>query len=321
MNMTASMEAIKKGFRAGFMLCAHYGHLDDELPHVAAFANDVWALRFLRTLKLDLNKKNPGGITPLGVAAHHYSYDAVYFLAQEYPDKLDLLEAVAANDNPTMVRKLKMIKQDSNYGESLDSRVMKPTFFREIFLLLLLFLVVNSIPEFADLLWFNVVVMLQFATIIFMYSPVVHPPKRAINILAMMKPPTFPAGMEICPDCIQVKEESYEHCNKCGTCVKRFHEHTGSVCVYEGNQGRWYIKELLWLIIYWLIVGLYLECLEKLYTTTYLRHFEALELLFYNSSHYITGVPMYLMCYFWLIKKLLRVFTLTHMVLTGYTYQ
>jgi len=41
----------------------------------------------------------------------------------------------------------------------------------------------------------------------------------------------------------------------------------------------------------------------------------------YNSSHYLTGVPMYLVCYFWLLKKLLRVLTLTHMVVTGYTYQ
>jgi hypothetical protein len=30
---------------------------------------------------------------------------------------------------------------------------------------------------------------------------------------------------------------------------------------------------------------------------------------------------MYLVCYFWLIKKLLKVIALTHMILIGYTYQ
>lgn len=68
------MIALKRGFRYGFMLCVHYGHVDEELAHVAAFSNDEWALRFLRTLKVDLFKKNPGGITPMGVGAHHFSY-------------------------------------------------------------------------------------------------------------------------------------------------------------------------------------------------------------------------------------------------------
>lgn len=34
------------------MLCVHYGHIDEELPHVAAFVNDVWALRFLSAMKV-----------------------------------------------------------------------------------------------------------------------------------------------------------------------------------------------------------------------------------------------------------------------------
>lgn len=219
------------------------------------------------------------------------------------------------------MRKLKTIKWDSNYGESLDRRFMRPTFMKEVLSLLVLFFVVNSIPEFADLLWINIVMLLQFGVLGFMYQPVEHPPKRAVNILAMMKPPTFPSGIEYCPDCIQVKEEGYEHCEKCGVCVKRFHEHTGSVCIYEGNQGRWYIKEMLWLVIFWMIVGLLLTSMDKFFTTTYIRHFEAIELLLYNSSHYLTGVPFYLICYYWTIKKLLRVLMLTHMVLTGYTYQ
>lgn len=116
---------------------------------MAASVNDVWTLRFLRTLKVDLNKKNPGGITPLGVAAHNFGYDAAYFLANSYPEKLDLIEVVAANDNPSMVRKFKMIKQDYNYGVSVEKRVMKPTFIREVFALLSLFFIVNSLPEFA----------------------------------------------------------------------------------------------------------------------------------------------------------------------------
>lgn len=70
-----------------------------------------------------------------------------------------------------------------------------------------------------------------------------------------------------------------------------------------------------------MIVGLYLTSLDKLYTTTFIRHFEAIELLFHNSSHYLTGVPLYLFCYFWLIKKLLTMLCLTQMVVTGYTYQ
>jgi hypothetical protein len=110
--MTAAMDAVKRGFRAGFMLCAHYGHLDEELPHVAAFVNDVWTLRFLRTLKVDLYKKNPGGITPLGVASHHYSYDAAYYLATLEPAKMDIIEVVEATKSETMIRKLKVIKRD-----------------------------------------------------------------------------------------------------------------------------------------------------------------------------------------------------------------
>jgi nitrate reductase NapE component len=73
-------------------------------------------------------------------------------------------------------------------------------------MLLILFFLMNSIPEFNDLTVLNVIIVVQFGLLIWMYSPVTHPPKRAINILNMMKPPTFPAGMEICPDCIQVKE-------------------------------------------------------------------------------------------------------------------
>jgi hypothetical protein len=30
---------------------------------------------------------------------------------------------------------------------------------------------------------------------------------------------------------------------------------------------------------------------------------------------------MYLVCYFWMLKKLLKVIALTHMILIGYTYQ
>lgn len=68
------MLAVKSRFRLGFMLCVHYGHVDEELAHVAAFSNDVWALRFLRALKVDLYQRNPGGITAMGVGAHHLSY-------------------------------------------------------------------------------------------------------------------------------------------------------------------------------------------------------------------------------------------------------
>jgi hypothetical protein len=114
--MTAAMQAVKSGFRAGFMLCAHYGHLYEELPHVAAFVNDVWTLRFLRTLKVDLYKKNHGGITPLGVAAYHYSYDAAYYLASLDPEKLDVAEVVEATKSIAMMRKLKLIKRDQKYG-------------------------------------------------------------------------------------------------------------------------------------------------------------------------------------------------------------
>lgn len=87
--MTPAMEALKRGFRAGFLLCVHYGHVDEELPHVAAFVNDVWALKFLKTIGVDLYKKNPRGITPMGVAAHHFSYEAVYYLAQQNPSAID----------------------------------------------------------------------------------------------------------------------------------------------------------------------------------------------------------------------------------------
>jgi hypothetical protein len=67
----------------------------------------------------------------------------------------------------------------------------------------------NSISEFNGLTAFNISILVQFGLLVWMYNPVTHPPKRSINILSMMKPPNFPANIDICPDCIQVKEEGY----------------------------------------------------------------------------------------------------------------
>jgi hypothetical protein len=60
---------------------------------------------------MDLNKKNPGGITPVGIAAHHYSYDAAYYLGALDPLKMDIVEVVESTKSDTIIRKLKVMKR------------------------------------------------------------------------------------------------------------------------------------------------------------------------------------------------------------------
>lgn len=105
-------------------------------------------------------------------------------------------------------------------------------------------------------------------------------------------------------------------------CVRRFHFHNKrGTCVYEKNQGRWFFKELLWFIILNMAVNKYLYINSELFTMYHFQRLEAIYLLYNNVSIWWTGVPLYLLCTFWLVKKLLLLIALFHMIFTGYTYQ
>lgn len=64
-GMTPAMEALRSGFRIGFLLCVHHGHITSDLANVAAEMNDIWTLKFLRTMNVPLNEPDSKGVTPL----------------------------------------------------------------------------------------------------------------------------------------------------------------------------------------------------------------------------------------------------------------
>jgi hypothetical protein len=68
------MECIKLGFKPGFLLCLKFGHITDDLAHVAASVDDLWSLQILNTMEVPLNKKDSKNMTPLEVAVGCYSY-------------------------------------------------------------------------------------------------------------------------------------------------------------------------------------------------------------------------------------------------------
>ena len=78
---TPVMDAVRLGNKRSYLLCLHYQHINEELPHVAAEYNRVWELRSMLALGLRLEVKNSKGKTPLEVAVENYSYEAAEFLA------------------------------------------------------------------------------------------------------------------------------------------------------------------------------------------------------------------------------------------------
>lgn len=91
------MEALRSGFRIGFLLCVHYGHVTNDLANVAAENNDIWALKFLKHMDIPLNEKDLKGVTPLESAVANYSYECIDYLAKLYPKeiKMDTLGKLA----------------------------------------------------------------------------------------------------------------------------------------------------------------------------------------------------------------------------------
>jgi hypothetical protein len=105
-------------------------------------------------------------------------------------------------------------------------------------------------------------------------------------------------------------------------CVRRFHFHEKKgKCVYGGNQGRWFLKELLWFMVLNHVVDLFLEVNSELFTMPFWRRLETIYLLYHNSSIWWLSVSLYLICSFWLLKKFLTMVSLLYMLFTGYTYQ
>jgi hypothetical protein len=90
--------------------------------------------------------KNARGITPLGVAVHHFGYEAAYWLAGKRPEAIDGEEVVKACKSTVMLKEIAKIKKNHEYGASIESRIFAQCFLTESLLLLTLFTLTNSLP-------------------------------------------------------------------------------------------------------------------------------------------------------------------------------
>ena len=61
---TPVMDAVKFGHRRSFLLCIHFQHLNDSLPHIAAKYNRVWELKALQSFGFDLWGRDEHSMTP-----------------------------------------------------------------------------------------------------------------------------------------------------------------------------------------------------------------------------------------------------------------
>lgn len=73
---TAVMDAVRLGHKRCFLLCIHYQHINENLPHIAAQYNRVWLLKAMQALGLRIDIKNDKFKTPLEIAVENYSYEA-----------------------------------------------------------------------------------------------------------------------------------------------------------------------------------------------------------------------------------------------------
>lgn len=72
------MDAIRLGKKRCFLLCLHFQHIDEFLPHVCAKYNRLWELKVLEASGLNIiTSKDDHGHFPLEVAVENYSYECI----------------------------------------------------------------------------------------------------------------------------------------------------------------------------------------------------------------------------------------------------
>ena len=106
------MDAVKYGHRRSFLLCIHFQHLMDSLPHVAAKYNRVWELKALNSFGFDFSARDEHNMTALEVAIENYSYDAAEYLTS-ISQSSGLPNMRALTDSEAMIRRVKRVKSES----------------------------------------------------------------------------------------------------------------------------------------------------------------------------------------------------------------
>lgn len=101
---TPLMDAVRLGHRRCFLLCLHFQHYSEKLPHLAAEYNRTWELKVLSTLGFSIEKsRNDENHTALEVAVMNYSYESANYLAS-ITDNFDMYRIRTLTDSRAMIK-------------------------------------------------------------------------------------------------------------------------------------------------------------------------------------------------------------------------
>lgn len=233
------MDALRLGHRRSFMICLHYQHINESLPHIGAQYNRVWELKVLLALGLNLSVKNSKSRTPLEIAVENYSYEAVEYLAQ-VTQNYDRSELKKLTDSKAIMRRVdKGKRRSSNLHRAVFPLMSKALTF---------IIIINAIlfnPVYSSsqnqmltncLIYFILFLMLFAFNIVFSKS---H--KSPDMILALLREPDFPSNIDnICPSTLTTFDPNKEeYCDICHKTVSKLHQHN-YVCINKTNEFVWY---------------------------------------------------------------------------------